>query len=691
MISLKPPKTATLIFLLLGTLLANGRTEVSGKIDAYIKQIDAAKAGDIVPDITCRKLSRNLFYATVSWELKTPLQQNELAVTITPGFSPVFNWAPHLTPGDNNIIPQHVFRAPALIVANGKKMISVIPDLNLIKKNGIPWWMDMNAPANQLQLGLGKSKVTGHVLYEKEAGMIIPAGKTEIGFYIIVSDKKADIENPFRRTTDFLWSKWATVLYQAGEPLRQPDMEPYVKQTYEWAFKNWKQAVWQEFELAGKKVGAPVFIVNTTQSPNYPGEVNEREFRSIWNQAWFNSLRSAQGLYRYAVRTQNDTLKAYALQTKELALAFPQTNGFFKSVIATEMQVVEIDGKKYHRSRGWDTRYFGNSNRNPYTWDPRQSPYHIADMSFTAYWMLVWYQELEKDSRLLQYAKNYADALLNLQDQEGFFPAWLSLDNFTPLEPLSQSPETSVSVSFLLKIYEETKDPRYLRSAEKAMKAVIEKIIPQGQWEDFETYWSCSRVGSDSWVGKKLPRNNMFKQNTFAIYWTAEALLELYNTTRNKEYLRLGQRTLDELLMAQAVWQPPFIAVRSLGGFGVMNADAEWNDSRQSLFAGLILEYGKTLKNELYVQRGIAALRASFTMMYTPLNPQTMKQWQARWPFFGERDYGFMMENYGHDGVTNDEGLGIGEFTIYDWGNGAAAEAYNRILDKYGNRLFKNE
>lgn len=42
------------------------------------------------------------------------------------------------------------------------------------------------------------------------------------------------------------------------------------------------------------------------------------------------------------------------------------------------------------------------------------------------------------------------------------------------------------------------------------------------------------------------------------------------------------------------------------------------------------------------------------------------------------------MENYGHGGRTSPEGEGIGEFTIYDWGNGAAAEAYNRILDKFG-------
>ncbi len=49
-----------------------------------------------------------------------------------------------------------------------------------------------------------------------------------------------------------------------------------------------------------------------------------------------------------------------------------------------------------------------------------------------------------------------------------------------------------------------------------------------------------------------------------------------------------------------------------------------------------------------------------------------------------KEDYGFMMENYGHGGQASDTGIGIGEFTIYDWGNGAAAEAYNRMLDHYG-------
>jgi len=242
----------------------------------------------------------------------------------------------------------------------------------------------------------------------------------------------------------------------------------------------------------------------------------------------------------------------------------------------------------------------------------------------------------------------------------------------------------SLSVTSLLKLYELTGKEKYKKAARKAMDRIVRDILPIGRWEDFETYWSCSRYGSDNLVGKKVIRNNMHKQNNFSLFWTAEALLESYRITKETHYLASGQRALDELLMTQASWQPPYMYVNVLGGFGVMNADGEWNDSRQSLFAELILQYGKHLSMEEYTERGKAALRASFVMMYSPDNPQTRKQWEKVYPFFGAEDFGFMMENYGHGGRTSPEGEGIGEFTIYDWGNGAAAEAYNRILDHFG-------
>jgi rhamnogalacturonyl hydrolase YesR len=435
-----------------------------------------------------------------------------------------------------------------------------------------------------------------------------------------------------------------------------------------------------------------VFIVNQTQSPNYPGEVDEREFRSIWNQAWFSSLRSASGLYRYARRNGDGELAEKARMTKELALSAPMRNGFFPSVIATEMETVEIEGETYNRSKGWETAFWGNSDRNPVNRPPGEdridnvaiAPYHVLDMSWTALLMLRWHEELEPDERLVEYATSYARSLLEIQAPSGFFPAWLDKDTLAPLGILDDSPESSMSVTFLLKLAQLTGKKEYETAALAAMDGVAREVVPVGRWEDFETYWSCSDYGNDSLIGKKIERNNMYKQNNFSMFWTAEALYESYKATGDEGYLKLGQRVLDEMLMTQASWQPPYMYVNVLGGFGVMNSDGEWNDSRESLFAEIIIKYGQELGIEEYIQRGLAALRSSFVMMYCPENPKTKLQWEKRHPFFGPEDYGFTMENYGHGGSTNPEGGGMGVFTIYDWGNGAAAEAYNRLIDHYG-------
>lgn len=656
----------------------------------YIDRINYDSLSGYKPEVTFRKFSDELIKVSMTWHLSDTVGQDDWQLNIYPEFTPDFHWTPHITPTDEHIISQHVFRAPALIAASDKKQLIVIPDLDILKKGSpVKWYMDLNAPANRLTLGVSNQEVKEHVLFTRKSGAVFPPGEFRFGFFVMVASDSSGLFNPWRRPLQFFWDRWGKPLYKEGEPI-QGNLDPYVRHTYNWAFDTWKESVWQEFSLSGKQVGAPAFIVNVTQSPNYPGEVDEREFRSIWNQAWFSSLRSAQGVFRYARRTGNEELLKKANMTKELALSFPQKEGFFPALIATEMERVEKDGETYNRSRGWDTYYFGNSNRNPYTRDPQEAPYHILDMSWTAYLMLTWYDELEKDSRLLAYATRYANSLIKLQDENGFFPGWLSTDSLEPLEHLNQSPETSMSATFLLKLYELTGDKKYFNSAIKAMDAVIENIIPEGRWEDYETYWSCNRYGAEDLVNKKVERNNMYKQNNFSMYWTAEALLNAYWVTKEKKYLEYGQRTLDELLMTQASWQPPYMYISTLGGFGVMNADGEWNDSRQSLFSELIVKYGKVLDKEEYIQRGLAALRASFVMMYAPENPKTREQWEKKWPFFGEEDYGFMMENYGHVGITSPDGVGIGSFTIYDWGNGAASEAYNRMVDHFGKEFIND-
>src|SRR5690606_31300686 len=141
-------------------------------------------------------------WAQITVELTTSdtVQQNDWKVELTPSFEPSFYWAPHLTPTDDHMIAQHVFRAPALIMANGSQQITVIPDLSLLNNyQGPDWDMGLNAIENKLTLGMSKSAVKEHILFVKEGGAKYPPGKIKFGFYILLNDNKAKLFNPWKQ------------------------------------------------------------------------------------------------------------------------------------------------------------------------------------------------------------------------------------------------------------------------------------------------------------------------------------------------------------------------------------------------------------------------------------------------------------------------------------------------------------
>jgi len=637
-----------------------------------------------LPLITVTEVEAGWQHIRMNWDVPQEISQDELSVRFDLAFEPDFWWAPHLAPDKDYVVAQHVFRAPALIVQDDELTLAIVPDLDVVgQRPDNPWFMDYDAIQKKMWLGMVKTEIPAHVLFKKIDGMMFAPGKVDISFFVTAYHNTGEVRNPWARVADFHWRRWGKPLYEKGEPISAP-LDKYVRHTYEWAFDGWGDFVWQEFDLEGVRVGAPQFIVNISQSPNYTEPWYQREFLSIWNQAWFSSLRSASGLYRYARQTGDEELLRKARLTKELALAAPMKDGIFPTVIRTDNIMVEVDGKKYQRPKGWEHHYWTNSNRSPRDHDISSEWYHILDCSWTALLMLRWHEELETDPRLLDYARKYADRLLRLQDSDGFFPGWLHPETQEPGPVMNQTPETSMSVTFLLKLADMTGEGKYREAATRAMDAVLEEVVPQGRWEDFETYWSCCRWGRDRYLGTKIERNAMHKQNSFSMFWTAEALLATYRATGEVRYLQWGRRTLDELSMCQQVWQPPFIYVPALGGFGVMNADGEWNDSRETLFAELFLDYYRETGDPSLFERGVAALESGFIMMYCPENTVVKKMWEKVYPWFGPEDYGFTMENYGHGGRTSPEGEGMGVFTIYDWGNGAAAEAAMRILDHYG-------
>ena len=405
--------------------------------------------------------TENMYTIFFDGKLSEDTAVGDWHIAISPAFQPDFYYTPHLTPEKDNVIDMHVFRTPAMM-GFGDKVLCLMPVMDGVRNGANRVYMDLDAQKNVMTLGVTTTELCEHILYRRTDRAVLPAGPFHFALRALLLEGE-EAKNPFRSILAFFWEQYGKA---ESEALPSVDMlMKYVDHTYSWAFDRWEHCVWQEFDLNGQRVGAPQMIVITRQSTNYTQPYSIREPLAIWNQAWFCSLRSAQGLFRYGKMTGNEEYVRKALLTKELALQFPQEDGLFDAVIGTKNVPVEIDGQTYFKGGDWKDFFFGNSNRNPATHDLSESPRHILDMSWTALHMLSWYEELEADERLKDYVLRYADRLLRLQDADGFFPAWIDRKTGAILPELQKSPESAVSATLLMQLHRMTGEKRYLDSS----------------------------------------------------------------------------------------------------------------------------------------------------------------------------------------------------------------------------------
>jgi hypothetical protein len=574
-------------------------------------------------------------------------------------------WIPHLTPEPGNVAGDCVFRSPAVVLATRAVALALIPDLDDVRDAG-GWraFLDYDHARRLVTLGAGAYRWTGHVFFEREKAPC-RGQRVRLRLHVLASRRPADLASPYGLAARWLWKRWGRPGLDRGGSQRAP-LSRYADHVVRWAFsrEGWGDVVWQSLDAGGEAVGAPVFIVDVSQHPSVPpADRRWREPRSLWNQAWFSTQRCANGLLRYARQVGSADLEARARAMTRLALCAPQDDGLFPSVLACP-------------DEGWAHARWTSSDRRPRSASERAC--HLADAAFTCRMLLEWHA-LTGDPRALAYARRFADRLARLQRPSGAFPGWVEPDGRVPDE-LCESAETAVSVTLLFDLAAAVPDaPPAWRAAALAGVRFLDGIVAEGRWEDFEAYYSCAPWGAPEMIGRRIPRNGVYKQNTLSIAWCAEAMLAAWRATGERGRLRLARRCVDELSLHQAVWDPPWLPAPAHGGFGVMNADSEWNDARQSLFAPLYLDlYRATGAPELF-ERGVSALRASFSMLYCPENAALARAYERRFPFFGPESHGFMMENQGHG-----QGDPIGTFTIFTWGNGSALAAAATVRDRFG-------
>ena len=188
------------------------------------------------------------------------------------------------------------------------------------------------------------------------------------------------------------------------------------------------------------------------------------------------------------------------------------------------------------------------------------------------------------------------------------------------------------------------------------MQYIAAFVLPEQKWFDNETFFSCSRKP----LGFFDAYTQQHPQNTLSMHQAAEAWLALFRITGNPAYRDYGIQVMDYLCLYQQVWSPAWLSCELFGGFGVQNTDGEWSDARQGYFSVTLMKYYELTGKREYFERGVAALRAMFSLFESSSSPRTA-------------------ENYAHSAIDRLAGV-----TGIHWGTGSSVVSVHLIVGTYG-------
>jgi len=634
------------------------------------------------------------------------------------GNDPDYTWVPHIRPKKNDVIADHIFRSPVIIYKKGVYSFAFIPDLSLYdEEHHYKSFMDFNLKSEEFQekpliaYGFGNYKPTYHVFFKhspKKTFKLKRNTKISLGYYLKLY-KSSTISEILKDVNRFLWETYGRgLLYKS----LNPQVLPYdicVKEGFKALIE--RHNYWGEFKINNVNCGGIFlhsFLGKNKKSIIYITEETFKEFKSersatpeflnsfigkifkklahnkraikffdkmlpkskfsnryaeIRNNAWFLNIRTGYGL-RFFGKLWND----YELMDKgkkilNTVLNLPRIRGVFPGVILpikpNANKILTVNGLKAHI----------------YTDD-----FNIVDVCLTMFWALKYFQDFGDNGKIIEICEDLLDLIEEIQLDNGAIPTYISFKKNKKIPEISEdlinSASSGAPLMFLMEYNKIKENKRIIYIAEKIAEFLQKEIIPQDKWHDFEPFYSCTNLPKDIYDSytKSHVRNNL------CIYWCADGLRELYKATKNEKYFRMGERVLAVLSLYQQVWDMPYISFNTYGGFGVQNADAELSDARQSLFVRVYMDYYLITGYKEYMERAIAALRASFALMilreYEQQCPGNLKGIKT----VDGIDRGSMFENYGHVGYD----MHCSPFMLTDWGVGSSATAIAYVKNHYG-------
>lgn len=492
-----------------------------------------------------------------------------------------FAWLPNLHRSEDHICADHFFRAPvAMAMARGCH-VALLPDLALMEADApVPLALDLRIEgtgleAPRLSFGFCASEPDGHV-YFRSGPDLAPVLENRVltcGFRLWFGQA----ETPGQVVDRVVQWQWRTY----GNPLLkepEPQVLPFRQYGTRYVFRH-------ELPVSIRKV--------ERRGLECVGIDNPRR-RGAQFHAWENDLHVGYGLRHYAGRLDNTMLQETSQGILNLFSDAPRTEGAYPCIFNFDKAIWE--GSLFWTARSADWR----------------RGFDTAAMSVSAWWLVQWltdFPDLDREP-LLELLTAYCDFLVANQLESGAIPTYFDSSR-SPVPPLLESATTAISGAVLAAAANLLLNPLYTRAAMRAGYFIAEHAIPRLRFDDFEVFFSCSPkpVGAvDYWSGLP-PHNNL------SIQWSCDMYLELWKRTREELWLEHGTHLLNILSLYQQVWNPVHLPGHLFGGFGVMNTDGEWNDGRQARFVSTYGAWYLATGRTEYLERAVAACRASFALM----------------------------------------------------------------------------
>jgi len=624
--------------------------------------------------------NRNLSFSKLGVKYQILLKEN-----------PDFSWVPHLCPNESLVVGDHVFRSPVIIYKKNNLAFTFFPDLKTLTQNRpFQTFLGMNLDTTDKKIPyisykFGNYHPYRHVLFKHKKSQSFKVKKqTNLTFryYVIIFEDKTESEI-IQFINKFLWDKYGRRLFYEN---LEPQVLPYdvnVKEGLEALFNRhslWGDLKVNDTEAGGFWVGSwlgnekfPLKFFNQSNIDEFKNNFNKKnKSAAIYNNAWFLNIRTSYGMRYFGEFWDNKDLIAKSKAMQNLIIQLPRRNGIFPSIILPSSnntsEYLTVNGTK----AWWPIDYF-----------------HVVDAALSMYWLnKIVIDFNDKNEDIMEKSKELASLIKNIQLTNGEIPTFIDFDkNGDPIiiDDLKNSASSGASLMFLTEYYHISQDETLIEISEKIANFLSKEIIPNNKWFDFEAFYSCTYPQKYEYD----ERTHSFVMNNLSIYWCAEGFLGLYKITKKKKYLDEGERVLNVLSLFQQVWNMPYISFNTFGGFGVQNADAELNDARQGLFVKTYMEYYLETGKWEYMERGIAALRASWALQllkeYSNICPGNLKGIDT----IEGIDKGCISENYGHSG--RDER--IPGFITFDWGVGTAILATSYARKHFGDLFvdFKYE